>query len=140
MKREVFAAMGKPGTEDFRWPRKPTLPAGTETSEEQLTTKPAMDSARRNDAKEAAASYWAASTLRKRESGFLENARTDALTAIKMAPNRDVRAIAILALACAGESSAENLTNELDKTFPLDTLIQSYWLPTIRAAIALEAQ
>jgi predicted Zn-dependent protease len=27
---------------------------------------------------------------------------------------------------------------ELDKTFPLDTLVQRYWLPTIRAGIALE--
>ena len=27
---------------------------------------------------------------------------------------------------------------ELDKTFPLDTLVQRYWLPTIRAAVAME--
>ena len=27
---------------------------------------------------------------------------------------------------------------ELDKTFPLDTLVQRYWLPTMRAAVALE--
>jgi hypothetical protein len=97
-----------------------------------------IDSAQRNDAKEAAASYQAASALREIESGFLENARIDARTAIKMAPNRDVRAIAILAPARAGESSAEKPTNELDEAFPLDTLIQSYWLPTIRAAIALQ--
>jgi predicted Zn-dependent protease len=27
---------------------------------------------------------------------------------------------------------------ELDKTLPLDSLVQRYWLPTIRAAVALE--
>ena len=33
---------------------------------------------------------------------------------------------------------AETLAAELDKTFPLDTLVQRYWLPTIRAAVVLE--
>jgi hypothetical protein len=32
------------------------------------------------------------------------------------------------------------LAAELDKTFPLDTLVQRYWLPTIRAGVALERQ
>ena len=44
-----------------------------------------------------------------------------------------------LALALAGEvASAEQSAAELDKDFPLDTLVQKYWLPTIRAAVALE--
>ncbi len=30
------------------------------------------------------------------------------------------------------------LAADLHKTFPLDTLVQRYWLPTIRAAVALE--
>jgi predicted Zn-dependent protease len=42
-------------------------------------------------------------------------------------------------LARAGNTTeAERLTAELDKAFPLHTLIQRYWLPTIRAAVALE--
>ena len=58
---------------------------------------------------------------------------------MKLAPNRDVRAIAALALARAGDTAgAEKLAAELDKTFPLDTLVQRYWLPTIRAGVALE--
>lgn len=27
---------------------------------------------------------------------------------------------------------------ELDKTFPLDTMVQRYWLPTIGAAVSLQ--
>ena len=58
---------------------------------------------------------------------------------MKLAPNRDVRAMAALALARAGDTAgAEKLAAELDKTFPLDTLVQKYWLPTIRAGVALE--
>jgi predicted Zn-dependent protease len=52
-----------------------------------------------------------------------------------------VRAIAALALARAGDTAgAEKLATELDRIFPLDTLVQRYWLPTIRAGGALERQ
>ena len=68
--------------------------------------------------------------------GKVEIERT---AAVKLAPNRDVRAMAALALARAGDTAgAEKLAAELDKTFPLDTLVQRYWLPTIRAGRALE--
>ena len=60
---------------------------------------------------------------------------------MKLAPNRDVRDMAALALARAGDATgAEKLAAELDKTFPLDTLVQRNWLPTIRAGVALERQ
>ena len=65
-----------------------------------------MDSAQRNGAQEAAATYqaWAAQ-----------------------------------ALARAGDTAgAEKLAAEINKAGPLDTPIQRYWLPTIRAAVALE--
>ena len=98
-----------------------------------------MDSAQRNDAKESAAMYQAAAALREVESGNREQARVDADAAMKLAPNRNVRAMAALALARAGDmAAAEKLAAELDKTFPLDTLVQRYRLPTIRAAVALE--
>jgi len=59
--------------------------------------------------------------------------------ALKLAPNHDVRAMAVLALARAGDTAgAEKLAAELDKTFPRDTLVQRYWLPMIRAGVALE--
>jgi predicted Zn-dependent protease len=73
------------------------------------------------------------------EVGNQEQARAEAKAALKLAPNRDVRAIAALVLARAGDTAgAEKLAAELDKTFPLDTLVQRYWLPTIRAGVALE--
>ena len=102
-------------------------------------TRRAMDSAQHNDAKESAAGYQAAAALREVESGNREQARAEANAALKLAPNRDVRAIAALALARAGDrAGAEKLAAELDKTFPLATLVQRYWLPAIRAGVALE--
>lgn len=102
-------------------------------------TRRAMDVARRKDANEAAALYQATEALSEVESGNREQARTDAGAAVKLAPNRDVRAMAALTLARAGDTpAAEKLANEIDKAFPLDTLVQRYWLPTIRAALALQ--
>src|SRR5215469_1963400 len=61
------------------------------------------------------------------------------VTRSRLAPKRDVRAMAGLALARSGDvRGAEMLAAGLDEAFPLDTLVQKYWLPTIRAAVALE--
>ncbi len=102
-------------------------------------TQRAMDSALDNGAKETAAGHEVAAALFEAQSGEWQRGRIDANAAIKLAPNRDVRAMAALALAQSGDTnSAEKLAAGLDKDFPLDTLVQRYWLPVFRAAIALQ--
>jgi serine/threonine protein kinase/tetratricopeptide (TPR) repeat protein len=136
----VSAAMGNPGTEDLLLATQADTESwyGKLKNAHELTGR-AMDSAQRNDAKESAAAYQAAAALREAETGNREQARAEATAAVKLAPNRDVRAMAALGLAQAGDAAgAEKLAAELDKTFPLDTLVQRYWLPTVRAAVALE--
>jgi len=138
MAQAATAAMGKPGTEDLLLAAQADTEAwyGKLKNARELTQR-AMESAQHNDAKEAAAAYQAAAALREVE-GSRKQAVADANAAVKLAPNRDVRAIAALALARAGDTAdAERLAAELDKTFPLDTLVQRYWLPSIRAAVAL---
>ena len=140
MQQAAQAAIGKPGTEDLLLATQADTEAwhGRLHGAGQLTRR-AMDSALRNGAKETAATYQAAATLRLVESGYRAQARVDANAALKLAPNRDVRNMAALALARAGDTSgAERLVADLDREFPLDTIVQNYWLPTIRAAIALE--
>ncbi len=140
MAQLVLAAVGKPGSEDLLL----AMQADTEGWHGKLKkahelTRRAMDSAQSNDAKETAAGYQAEEALREVGSGNRDQARAEAHAAMKLAPNRDVRAMVALALARAGDmAGAEKLAAELDKTFPLDTLVQRYWLPTIRAAVALE--
>ena len=135
MARLVSKAMGKPGTEDALLASQADTEAwyGKLKRARELTRR-AMDSAEHNDAKETAAAYQAAAALREVESGDPKQARADADAALKLALNRDVRVMAALALARAGDTAgAEKLAADLDKTFPLDTQIQRYWLPTIRA-------
>ena len=140
MAQLVSAAMGKPGAEDLLLATQADTEGwyGKLKNAHELTEQ-AMDSARHNDAKESAAAYQAAAALRDAEAGNREQARAEAKGALKLAPNRDVRALAALALARAGDTAgAGKLAAELDKTLPLDTLVQRYWLPTIGAGIALE--
>jgi serine/threonine protein kinase/Tfp pilus assembly protein PilF len=140
MAQWVSAAKGKPGAEDLLLASQADTEGwyGKLKSAHELTGR-AMDSAEHNDAKESAAAYQAEAALREVEAGNREQARADAKAALKLAPNRDVRAIAALALARVGDTAgAEKLAAELDKTFPLDTMVQRYWLPTIRAGVALE--
>jgi serine/threonine protein kinase/tetratricopeptide (TPR) repeat protein len=140
MAQLVSAAMGKPGSEDLLLATQADTEGwyGKLKNAHELTGR-AMDSAQHNDAKESAAAYQAEAAVREVESGNRQQARAEAKAAVKLAPNRDVRAIAALALARAGDTAgAEKLAAELDKTSPLDTLVQRYWLPTIRAGVALE--
>jgi tetratricopeptide (TPR) repeat protein len=140
MSRLFSTAMGKAGTEDLFLA---TL-ADTEGWYGQLKnarelTRRAMDSAVKNDAKETAAAYQTAAALREVESGNRKQARAEATAALKLAPNGKVQILAALALARAGDTlRAEKLAAELDKTYPLGPRVQRYWLPTIRAAVALD--
>jgi serine/threonine protein kinase/Tfp pilus assembly protein PilF len=140
MEQAAQAAMGKPGTEDLLLATQADTEAwyGKLRDARQLTRR-AMDSALHNDAKETAATYQAAAALRLVESGYRAQAHADANAALNIAANRDVRSMVTLTLARAGDiARAEKLAAELDKAFPLDTIVQRYWIPTVRAAIALQ--
>jgi len=133
-------AKGKPGFEDTLLATQSDTEAwyGRFNSARALTRR-AMESAEHNDTKEISASYQAEAALRDAEAGNREQARADASAAVKLAANRDTLATAALALARAGDTAtAEKLAAELDKTYPLDTIVQRYRLPTIRGAIALQ--
>jgi serine/threonine protein kinase/tetratricopeptide (TPR) repeat protein len=140
MTKWVAAALGKPGSEDLLLASQADTEGwyGRFKNARELTLR-AMDLARRNDAKETAAGHEVAAALREVESGNRGRAYLDADAALKLAPNRDVQAVAAIVLARTGKmAAAQKLAAELDKTFPLDTLVQRYWLPSMRAAIALE--
>jgi eukaryotic-like serine/threonine-protein kinase len=141
MARLVSAATAKPGVADLLLATQADTEGwyGRLQNARELTAR-AMDSAQLSDARERAAAYQASAALRDVEAGYRKQARVEAARAMGLAPsNRDVLAVTALALARAGDlTTAENLASALDKAFPLDTLVQRYWLPTIRAAVALQ--
>jgi len=57
---------------------------------------------------------------------------------LSLTPGRDVRVLAAMALARAGNTTeVTKLADSLSQEFPLDTLMQRNVLPTIRAMLAL---
>jgi serine/threonine protein kinase/Tfp pilus assembly protein PilF len=103
-------------------------------------TKRAVDSAVRADNKETAAIYLAIAAQREAAFGNATNARQASAQASTLAPaSQGVESEAALAFAMAGDTArAESLAQDLGKRFPLDTQMQSFWLPAIQAQLALD--
>jgi len=76
--------------------------------------------------------------LRDAEVGNLARARQAAATALNKTQDRDTRLCLALVFARTGDTEqAEKLSDELSQEVPLDTMVQNYTLPTIRAAVKL---
>ena len=102
-------------------------------------TKRAVDSAVRADNKESGALWQANAGVQQAAYGNAAEARQLAAGALKLVPtSRGVDVEAALAFAMAGDTArAESLAQDLGKRFPLDTQMQSLWLPAIQAQLAL---
>ena len=102
-------------------------------------TKRAVDSAVRADSKETGAIWQAIAAQREAAYGNTRQALQEAADALNLAPgSQAVQAEAALAFALAGEPArAESLAQNLNKRYPLDTQMQSLWLPSIHAQLAL---
>jgi tetratricopeptide (TPR) repeat protein len=91
--------------------------------------------ARQNGDSETAAGYLVTAALREVETGDRAAARRDAMEALAMSSGRGVQTMGAVALARAGElGRAQSIADNLSKRFPLDTLINNLWVPTIHAA------
>jgi eukaryotic-like serine/threonine-protein kinase len=140
MQQQFAWAMGKPGAEDILLSAESDTQAdyGRLQKARQLSTQ-AEDSAKKNDSKETAAFWQGNEALREVELGNAGQGLKQARAALALALGRDVKVEAALALARGGDGiAAQKLVDALNQEFPLDTLMQNYWLPTVRAAIALQ--
>ena len=138
MKQQADWANGKAGAEDQML----SLESDTEAWSGRLgkareLSRKAVESARRSDEKEAAALWQANAAIREALFGNVDAARQNAAEALALAPgSRDAEALAAVAYALAGDAAhAQSLADDLGKHSPQDTVVQSVWLPTIRAQI-----
>jgi len=140
MHQQFAWAMAKPGAEDILLSSESDTQAeyGRLQKARQLSAQ-AEDSAKHNDSKETAAFWQGNAALREVEFGNAAEGLKQAREALALAPGRDVKVEAALALARGGDVvTAGKLVDALNQEFPLDTLMQNYWLPTVKAAIALQ--
>lgn len=103
-------------------------------------TNRAVETANRADDKDAAAIWQENLALRDAAFGNPADAQKQADAGLRLAPgNPEAVAEAALALAMMGdEKRAEALVQDVNKRRPRDTQMQSVWLPTIRAQVALQ--
>ncbi len=142
MAQQLAWGAGKPGEED------PLLAAQSDTegfygrqAAARDFARRAVDSAVRSDSKETAGLWQASSALREAEFGNFVEARRQANAALALAPGRDVKMVAALALARSGDSThARSLLTELEKAYPTNTTLKLYWFPIVHAAIELDAK
>jgi len=122
-----------------------SLQANTEAffghrKEAERLNRLAVQSALRDDDRESAASYLLSAALQAAEFGERHRAKNLVEQALTYDTGKDSRTLAALALARIGQRRrALKLANRLDRQFRTNTLPQSYWLPTVRAALALES-
>jgi serine/threonine protein kinase len=140
MKRQAAWAAGKPGAEDVLLSGQ----SDTEASHGHMVkarqfARQAVESARHADLKETAAQWKLYAAVEEAEFGNSERARQEAKAALAMVSTRDVQILAALTLARAGDTArALALAEELEKQFPLNTALNGYWLPTIRAYFEIQ--
>jgi serine/threonine protein kinase/tetratricopeptide (TPR) repeat protein len=101
--------------------------------------KQSIDNAIRSDSKETGAISQAIAAQREAVFGNAAEAKRSAAEALKLVPtSQAVEDEAALAFALAGDTArAESLAQDLNKRFPLNTQMQSLWLPAIQAQLAL---
>ena len=139
MEQQLAWGAGKPGDEDVLL----SMQSDTEAcygrlSKARVLSHRAVDSAVRADSKEAAALWQANAALREAELGNIAYAKQGVTAALALSPGRNVKVFAALTLARIGHApQARALARELEKTYPTNTLLKLYWLPTINAAIEL---
>ena len=112
---------------------------GHDAKAHELTQR-AIDAAIHADSKENGAIWQENSALLEAAYGNAAQARQQASDGLKLAPaSQGVQSEAALAFAMAGGTArAESMARDLSARYPLDTQMQSLWLPAINAQLALD--
>jgi eukaryotic-like serine/threonine-protein kinase len=113
--------------------------AGHMKKARELTRK-SVESAIGADSKENGAIWQENGALREAAFGSEAEAKKAATEGLKLYPtSQGVNVEAALAYAMAGDAEhSESMAQDLNKRFPLDTQMQTIWLPGIRAQEALD--
>ena len=139
MEHQVALATGKPGAEVdlLAFEASRAAYSGRLMKARELCDR-AIASAEREGDKEEVTDFEVGLALREALFGNSDEARRRAAAASPLPRGRETQYHLALALSFAGDAAhAQALADGLDKRFPEGTLVQSVWVPTIRARLAL---
>jgi DNA-binding winged helix-turn-helix (wHTH) protein len=137
MEQESAGLMGKAGWEDIvLYSESETAAFHGQFARARALTIQAAGSAQKADKKEAAGAYLAESAVREALVGNAVLAEHQAKAALS--GERLATAMSAAALGMAGQAAqATRLAADLEERYPEDTVMHSNFLPTIRAAVAI---
>jgi predicted Ser/Thr protein kinase/Flp pilus assembly protein TadD len=140
MEQQVAWAADKSGVEDlFLSMQSDTEAYYGRMNKARDSSRRAVDSAVRADSKETAGLWLVNAAQREAELGNSALARQGVAAALALSSGQDVQEAAAIALARIGDAPrAKALAEDLEKTYPTNTLLKLYWIPTINAAIELK--
>jgi len=103
-------------------------------------TKRSVESAIHADSRDTGAIWQENAALREAAFGNAAKAKQAAADGLRLTPTSQSAAVeAALAYAMVGDTAhAESMAQNLNNRFPLDTQVQSLWLPAIRAKVLLD--
>jgi len=105
----------------------------------RATTEQAAAAARRDGSPEAAAVWLANAAYREALFGNVAEARRLMGEALAVSTGRDMQIAAAMTYAEIGDlPQAQKFVDQLNAAAPLDTIVQNYWLPSIRATMAIK--
>jgi eukaryotic-like serine/threonine-protein kinase len=139
MARQVDWFSGKPESEDgILFAQSETEAFYGRLARARDLAKRAAEASIRNDQKESAARWQIYSALREAVVGNRESARQQTTAALGDASFEFLQIMAALAQAWTGDSKqAEAIANQLAETYPSDTMLHGFWLPSIRAVMEI---
>ena len=141
MARKAMLARGKRPTEDMiSHVEALVLARSGRLQDARRTSAIAVDISERSGRHERAAMFETATAAWEAFYGNSAAAKEKASNAVALARGREVDYAAAFALAVAGDiARSRTLADDLAKSFPEDTSVQSMYLPTLRALFALNA-
>jgi serine/threonine protein kinase/tetratricopeptide (TPR) repeat protein len=139
MQEQSLWATGKPGEDGQLSDDSDTEAYYGRLRKARELSRQAVESAKRNGSSDTAALWQVNQALREAEFGNTALARKAVADAMALSSKPDIELLAALALARSGDTvQSSALADKVAAEFDRDTMIQAYWLPTIRAAIAVD--
>jgi len=139
MEREAALPREKPGSDDWMSNAEGFVSAYSgHLQEARKMSRRAADLARKAERRDTEALYEADAAMREALFGNVSTARQRALDALALSKSRDAEYEVAFELAFSGDvSRSQELTEDLSRRFPEDTMVRFTYAPTIRALVAL---
>ena len=139
MEREAALPREKPGADDWMSNAEGFVSAYSgHLQEARKMSRRAADLARKAERRDTEALYEADAAMREALFGNVSTARQRALDALALSKSRDAEYEVAFELAFSGDvSRSQELTEDLSRRYPEDTMVRFTYAPTIRALVAL---